>query len=222
MQNKMTVITMLFIVLMFSGCNAKDNIATPTIIAPFDISKAGNVYETEFEITKSFNWFAILTLSDIKEWHKVHWYTFDISFLSSNGQDWKTDYENLKKIIGDGGRYSDGKKHAYGVPMLLKITITPVGEHKTPIQHINGHYSVWRPQSALLNESTVYTIDLSDRGVGSMRYSEDKSYQIHTKSIVEMFAEEGIYKVRIESLQDIPQLSGRKTNIEIRQAYHGK
>ncbi len=216
----MKILLILF-VLIFTGCNLKANVLSLPISVPFDLSKAGSVYETEFEIKKSLNWFAILTLYDTKEWHKVHWHTFDISFLSNRGQE--TDYNNLKEIIGGSGRYIDGRKNIYGIPMLLKITITPLEGNIKKIQYLNGY---WLHETlnlqTITNKNIVYVVDLSDRPILSSGTSENKLYSTRNKRMLELLAEEGIYKVRIENLQNVPQMIGRKSNIEIHEAYNGK
>lgn len=212
----MKILILLFI-LIFTGCSAKDNVATSPIVVPFDLSKAGSIYETEFEIKKSLNWFAILTLYDIKEWHKVRWHTFDISFL------YKSDSNSLKEIIGGSGRYIDGRKNIYGIPMILKITIIPLDGNIKKIQYLNSDWNYEKLDSQISsNKSISCLVDLSDRPIVSNGSIENHLYFTFNKRMIEMLAEEGIYKVRIENLKNIPQMIGRKVNIEIHEAYNGK
>ncbi len=176
------------------------------VSVPFDVSKAGTVYETDIKIP--------YTGKDR--------YQFSIDFTETNLERAKQDRESyrsskrkarntLSKITGEYSFIANRKckrdvMRVRGAKIMLKLTVTPLTKTSKPMDYsLGGYYFTCRNKLSSSQESIEVVLDMSE---------------YHGEEIIYAGLELGAsYHVKLENLNNVAIPQGISTDFVIKTAY---
>ncbi len=179
------------------------------------MSKKGNIYETDISIIKDM------------------FYKFDFGFIQDKKSQLKeikeakklrvevSNYITVFKILGDYGAKDEVRKA--GSKVILKLTITPYQIQKNDYLYKKGNNQ--KVEFFALKEKPFEVImDLSKYGSLSSYIANDNPGDYsENKNIIAILLEKGMdYHIKLESLNDVPELKQIRTHLIIRPDYRYK
>lgn len=211
-------------VIGFSGC-AKYQ--TLPICVPFDVSKAGNDYETNISATED-----------------VRAYSFDLEYVDSRPVEerkrlvknphYRFEDTTIGKIIGDFGATTvkGVSMRKAGSKLILRLTITQLSEPSRPMKYRvgtsqfdvdekgNGHFNLITVKPGETIKVTS-NIGIHEVCCGGIAHDNSNEYAWR-KSIVYARLEKGDYHIKLEVLETSPEFEKIRTNLTIGSTYFGK
>ncbi|RXI36665.1 hypothetical protein CRU99_13260 [Malaciobacter mytili] len=217
-KSKIKIFLLIVGVLFFLGCEKrKYQEVDPDVWALVDMSKKGNIYETDISIIED------------------NYYKFDFGYIQ--------DKETLLREIEEARRLSlelsnyitvfkilglYGSEHAVvraGSKIILKLTITPYQVQEEDYLYRKGDdYNLYTKFYAQKEKPFEVIMDLSKYGYISTCMANDNSGDISkNKKIVAVWLKKGMdYHIKLESLNDVLELKKIRTHLIIEPDYRSK
>lgn len=234
MRNFANNLATFIFIFLWTGCFSKYE--TPEIVKKIDLEKAGVVADFNMSITKEDGYgFYLYYVYDSKQYQreldelKKEFPNQHLSELPKTNM-WKI----ISKIVGIEGPGEVLER--YGSKIVLKLTLTPLFDLKEDYTYFTQeyyHYTNYnRAVAPLINKRVMksdkafeYIIDLSEYryGVSTGGYThtgyDHKEYWGYGKTMVVMKLPKGDYHIKLESLEDVPEIKQIKTSFSIYHQY---
>ncbi|MCG3681312.1 DUF5625 family protein [Aliarcobacter butzleri] len=227
----------LSLVFLWTGCFSKYE--TPDIAKKVDLEKAEVVADFNMSIAEEKVYsFYLYYVYDSKQYQreldelKKEFPNQHLSKLPKTNT-WKI----ISKIVGI--KDSNEVLEQYGSKIVLKLTLTPLFDLKEDYTYFTQehyHYTNYNKANRtapLINKKIMksdksfeYIIDLSEYGYGVSTggytrtgYDHEK-YWGYGKKMVDIILPKGDYHIKLENLEDVPEIKQIKTSFSIYHQYH--